>query len=63
MGLEGVGTCLVFVVFLPNSFHFLLDVFLLLLDAGQLARRFVQLGLHVVEVVDVFLLLALELDQ
>lgn len=56
-------TCLVFVRLVAKALHFLLDVILLLLDARQLALRLVQLGLHVVEVVDVLLLLALKLDR
>lgn len=32
------SACLVFVVFVPKAFHFLLDILLLLLDARQLAR-------------------------
>lgn len=53
--------CLIFVVLVAEALHLQLDGLLFFLDARQLALRFVQLRLHVVEVVDVLFLLALEL--
>lgn len=57
------SACLIFVVLVPESFHLQLDAFLFFLDARQLALRFVQLCLHVVKIVDVLFLFALELYE